>query len=435
MKQKAIIGIYLLWACLTVMAQTKFYTSDKLSSNQINNMCQDRVGYIWVGTEFGLNKYDGYRFTKYLHDTDNPTSVSSNVISFLFVDSYGNLWVGTRQGLDLYDPLNDKFEHVKLEGAKDIPRINDIIQEDDDHLLVGTAGYGLFRLDIKNKTTQKVEGYALGDNDYFSHIMIDGEDAFWKAGHGSQIVRRSPDGSLREFESPYGTVTNYVEYEGGVVMVCIHGLLYYRDGQIYEDYFDRGEISGKDLLLRCAMKDHHGNLFIGTMGNGLCWVPRGERQFKRYIYQSASLDLNTTNIWALFEDSQDNLWVGCQKRGLLMLPQQDPPFRSWRFADMHMNVGGSLTSFCDGGDGIVWCSVQNNGIFGIDGEGRAVAHPSSPEGTYILYRDKKGEYWVGTNGGVYSYNPYTGVAQLKVSFKNGFINAMTDDGNFGPVCG
>ena len=96
------------------MAQTKFYTSDKLSSNQINNMCQDRVGYIWVGTEFGLNKYDGYRFTKYLHDTDNPTSVSSNVISFLFVDSYGNLWVGTRQGLDLYDPLNDKFEHVKL---------------------------------------------------------------------------------------------------------------------------------------------------------------------------------------------------------------------------------------------------------------------------------------------------------------------------------
>ena len=428
MKQKAIIGIYLLWACLTVMAQTKFYTSDKLSSNQINNMCQDRVGYIWVGTEFGLNKYDGYRFTKYLHDTDNPTSVSSNVISFLFVDSYGNLWVGTRQGLDLYDPLNDKFEHVKLEGAKDIPRINDIIQEDDDHLLVGTAGYGLFRLDIKNKTTQKVEGYALGDNDYFSHIMIDGEDAFWKAGHGSQIVRRSPDGSLREFESPYGTVTNYVEYEGGVVMVCIHGLLYYRDGQIYEDYFDRGEISGKDLLLRCAMKDRHGNLFIGTMGNGLCWVPRGERQFKRYIYQSASLDLNTTNIWALFEDSQDNLWVGCQKRGLLMLPQQDPPFRSWRFADMHMNVGGSLTSFCDGGDGIVWCSVQNNGIFGIDGEGRAVAHPSSPEGTYILYRDKMGKYWVGTNGGVYSYNPYTGVSQLKVSFKNGFINAMTDDG-------
>ena len=151
----ALIGL-----CLTVLAQTKFYTSEKLSSNQINNICQDKVGYIWVGTEFGLNKYDGYRFTKYLHDKDNPTSVSSNVISFLFVDLYGNLWVGTRQGLDLYDPLNDKFEHVKLEGAKDVPRINDIIQEDDDHLLVGTAGYGLFRLDIKNKTTRQLEGYA-----------------------------------------------------------------------------------------------------------------------------------------------------------------------------------------------------------------------------------------------------------------------------------
>ena len=67
----ALIGL-----CLTVLAQTKFYTSEKLSSNQINNICQDKVGYIWVGTEFGLNKYDGYRFTKYLHDKDNPTSVS-----------------------------------------------------------------------------------------------------------------------------------------------------------------------------------------------------------------------------------------------------------------------------------------------------------------------------------------------------------------------
>ena len=418
----------LLGMCLTMLAQTQFYTSEKLSSNQINNICQDKVGYIWVGTEFGLNKYDGYRFTKYFHETNNPVSVSSNIISFLFVDSYGNLWVGTRKGLDLYDPLNDKFEHVKLEGAKDTPRINDIIQEDDDHLLVGTAGYGLFRLDIKNKTTQQLEGYALGDNDYFSHIMIDGEGAFWKAGHGSKIVRRSPDGSLCEYESPYGTVTDFVEYEGGVVMVCIHGLLYYRDGQLYEDYFDHGEESGKDLLLRCAMIDRRGNLFVGTMGNGLCWVPRGERRFRKYVYQSASLDLNTTNVWALFEDNQDNLWTGCQKRGLLMLPQQDPPFRSWKFADMHMNVGGSLTSLCEGDGGTIWCSVQNNGVFAIDSEGRIVAHPSSPEGTYILYRDKTGRYWVGTNGCVYSYNPRTGDAQLKVSFKNGFINAMTDDG-------
>ena len=68
---------------LTTTGQSHFYTSEKLSSNQITQICQDKDGYIWIGTEYGLNKYDGYRFTNYLHDKNNPHSVSSTVISFL----------------------------------------------------------------------------------------------------------------------------------------------------------------------------------------------------------------------------------------------------------------------------------------------------------------------------------------------------------------
>ena len=65
-----------------LQAQTQhFYTSDNLSSNQISTICQDQVGYIWIGTEYGLNKYDGYRFANYLYDKDNPASISSNTIS------------------------------------------------------------------------------------------------------------------------------------------------------------------------------------------------------------------------------------------------------------------------------------------------------------------------------------------------------------------
>ena len=139
---------------LPMMGQTQyFYTSDKLSSNQITQICRDQIGYIWVGTEFGLNKYDGYRFTNYFHETDNAATISSNVISFLFVDSRGNLWVGTQKGLDRYDDTNDQFIHVGLEGAKGVPRINYILQEDEHHLLIGTAGYGLFRLDIRDDSS------------------------------------------------------------------------------------------------------------------------------------------------------------------------------------------------------------------------------------------------------------------------------------------
>jgi signal transduction histidine kinase/DNA-binding response OmpR family regulator/streptogramin lyase len=223
-------------------------------------------------------------------------------------------------------------------------------------------------------------------------------------------------------------VTGFVAYEGGVLMVGIHGILYYRDGKLFDDYIDFGELPGNDILFRTAMLDRHGNLFVGTMGNGLCWVPKGEHKLQPYEYQSASFDLSTSTVWALFEDNQDNLWVGCQKRGLLMLPQRKPQFRSWKLADQHVNTGGSLTSICMGDDGVTWCAVQNNGIFGLDTDGRLIAHPASPQGTYLLYRDKRGDYWVGTNSGLFAYNPMTGASSQKVSFKNGFVNAMTDDG-------
>ena len=150
---------------------------------------------------------------------------------------------------------------------------------------------------------------------------------------------------------------------------------------------------------------------------------------RRYDFQNALVDLNTATVWALCQDNQENLWIGCQKRGLLMIPQHQSPFRTWKFVDQHITTGGSLTSICAGDDGITWCAVQNNGIFGFDSQGRVVAHPASPEGTYVIYRDKTGQYWVGTNAGLYTYNPVTGASKQISSFKSGFINTITDDGN------
>ena len=87
MKRIQLLTIFLLLSIVAFSQTQHFYTSDQLSSNQITNICQDRTGYIWVGTEFGLNKYDGYRFTNYFHETDQAATISSNVISFLFLDS------------------------------------------------------------------------------------------------------------------------------------------------------------------------------------------------------------------------------------------------------------------------------------------------------------------------------------------------------------
>ena len=433
-KRYLLLTIYIL-SCLIVRSQTQhFYTSDKLSSNQITYICQDKAGYIWIGTEYGLNKYDGYRFTNYLHQKDNKASIQNNNIATLFVDNQGSLWVGTGMGLSRYDDEGDAFERIPLPGVT-TARVNDIIQQDDNHLLIGTAGYGLYRLDLKNHKVEQMERYAgQGDSDYFSHIKIDREGNFWKAGSTPLITCRlhssknDKQNSLRTYESPYGTVTCFVDYEDGLLMVCRRGLVFYRKGQFLTDFIDTSILGDENVLLRSALRDKAGNLFIGTLGKGLWWIPRGSHQLQRYEYSSASFDLNTSNVWALFEDNQDNLWVGCLKRGLLLLPQRDPQFSTWNFASQNVSIGGSVTSFCQGDNGMTWCAVQNNGIFGFDVNGRIVSHPPSPSDTYSIYRDCQGNYWIGTGKGLYSYNPMTGSYHKEVSFDSNYINVMTDDG-------
>ena len=164
--RKLLFLLYNLSFCLMMTGQTRhFYTSERLSSNLISCICQDQAGYIWIGTEYGLNRYDGYRFTNYLHDANNATTVLSNNITSLFVDKQGSLWVGTGIGLMHYNSDTEQFERLTL-PCKALPRINDIIQEDDRHLLIGTAGYGLFRVNTVSRKAEQVENYAQGDLDY-----------------------------------------------------------------------------------------------------------------------------------------------------------------------------------------------------------------------------------------------------------------------------
>ena len=431
MKRIQLLTICIFLSLLAFSQTQRFYTSDQLSSNQITDICQDKTGYIWVATEYGLNKYDGYSFTNYLQDKNNPASINSNNVVSLFQDSQGSLWVGCGTGICRYNSANDEFERLRFPNNRPA-RVNDILQEDDRHLLVGTAGYGLYRVDLNTMEMDSVHNYAKpDDNDYFSHILIDEMGNFWKAGSAPTVSVRMNDSrhSIRTLESPFGTVTDFINYEGGVLMVCRKGLAYYKDGALQTDFIDTSILgSDEHVQLRSALLDKKGNLFIGTLGQGLCWVRKGSRILQRYDYVSGSFDLNTSNVWALFEDNQDNLWVGCLKRGLLLLPQHEPQFTTWGFSAQNVSIGGSVTSLCQGDNGMTWCAVQNNGIFGFDANGKIVSHPDSPSNTYSIYRDKQGHYWIGSDKGLYSYNPLTGAYKKEVDFDSDYINVMTDDG-------
>ena len=130
----------------------ELFTSGKLSSSLINCIVQDKYGYIWVGTEYGLSKFDGYRFTNYLHNEEDTTSITDNIISDLLVDKKGNLWIGCAKGLMRYNYETNNFSRLQFpDGRK--PRIYSMVESHRGDILLGTAGYGLYS--VKNNGIEK----------------------------------------------------------------------------------------------------------------------------------------------------------------------------------------------------------------------------------------------------------------------------------------
>jgi ligand-binding sensor domain-containing protein len=98
--------VLFLYFSLTIFSQERknlqfihYSTGQGLSSSEVSEIVQDKQGFIWVGTEDGLNRFDSYYFKVYRKKINDTTSLFHNFISTLFVDSKGDLWIGTQQGL------------------------------------------------------------------------------------------------------------------------------------------------------------------------------------------------------------------------------------------------------------------------------------------------------------------------------------------------
>jgi hypothetical protein len=127
--------------------------NEGLSQNTVFCIMQDKTGFIWVGTEDGLNKYDGYDFTIYKHENNNVKSLSHSQVNAMLEDPKGNFWVGTSDGLNLFDKHTENFVRISTgsntqSGANDF--ISSIFYDSNGNLWIGTFG-GLKRYDFQSK--------------------------------------------------------------------------------------------------------------------------------------------------------------------------------------------------------------------------------------------------------------------------------------------
>ena len=410
------------------------FTSGKLSSSLINCVVQDRYGYIWVGTEYGLNKFDGYHFTTYLHDDNDSASVIDNTITAFLVDSRGRLWIGSAKGLMRYDYENNDFVHYPVPSGRRM-RIYSIIESGKGDILVGSAGFGLYSVGRDSEKMIYEKQYSRRDSDnFFTHIYEDRRGNLWQSSHVNEFTcYRHQNGKVvpLDFVSPVGAPVAFHQTDNSHLLIaCMGGLLCYdySTGKVSDAGYDLGTFRGK-VTINTASIDHSGNLYLGTSECGVLVARKGSKTFVSYEQPASErFDLSTSYVKDIFEDKDHNMWIGCYRKGLYLINDERVGFASWNFADQNYSIGCFVSSIAPGDGGTTLCAVQNSGVFRFDASGKIIGHPDSPSGTSLIYRDHQGRYWAGTGNGLYSYDPSTGAYEKKVSYAADGTYCMADNG-------
>ena len=420
-------GIVLtLWCLLQVLwcraDAVRLYTSDRLSSGLVTSICQDRYGFIWIGTEYGLNKFDGYRFYSYTYSRTDSTTITDNEVSALFVDRDGQLWVGCSKGLSRYDYAHDSFQRCHFPNRLQ-PRISSMLQDTAGRLLVGTAGYGLYT--VSRHASPVAQELPSPDTRYYSRMHLDREGHLWCSSHLPTLtkftIRDGRPAVLRNYSIGPQHPRRFIEYnDRQLLIVCMHSILSYN--------YQTGEVSdaGIDLSLlppgvsiEDATLSHDGHLYLATT-SGVFDVAEG-------LLPSAHSQWPYAHVVDVLEDRDHNLWVTCYNKGVMLLSHEQTAFSTWSLSGQHYMTGGGVTSITTADDGQTWCAVQNSGVYRLDTLGHVTAHPQSPTGTRILYRDRHGHYWLTTDNTLYRYQPDTGRAQAELTLSGRGLNCLCDD--------
>lgn len=350
---------------------------NSLSNGWITAIVEDKDGYLWIGTRLGgLNRYDPFKeqFTQYRHTVEESTSVNDDHISALLVGKDNRLWVGTLNGLDRFEPGSESFSHY--------PYVTDppVLSEGD---INGQAGE-LDANNFKDYPGISTLSYKLSSKN-ISTIYQDSRGSIWIG---------TSDGGLNHFDPQRGLFTVYQNIEGKPTTISSN-------------------------RITTITEDVRGDLWIGTDG-GLNLFDTETGKFELFESKKdnpRSLAANYIN--SLLADLSGNLWIGTDK-GLDRLPENRSSFIHYyndpSFSKSLSN--NSIMSIYEDRGGVLWFGTYGGGVNKYDRARAKFAYyrndpndPSSLSGNFIfpIHVDRKGFAWIGTSGeGLNRFNWKTG---------------------------
>ena len=437
--------------------------NDGLSSNQVNCIYQDTKGFIWFGTDDGLNRFDGLDFTVYKHSIKNVASLKDNYIDAIVEDGNGNLIIGTSKGLSVFDWATDKFSHFVF---KDLPEsvgsgnVESLLIDNRNNLWVSIEGKGLFKFSLTDEkynlfgtneglVSSSVESLTIDENgtvwaiagtklhyflyDHFERIhfpnspLEDAEITHFIQGTGNSFWVGTAGKGL--FEIKNGSITG-TELDGEIIHVLGKKEKINEIQSIYKDRHDViwAGIEGQGLVrihrdsfqeyiyspqnpysisynsILTIYEDRVGDLWFGTVAGGVSTIHFTKQNFRNISNDDNDGALSANDVTRMSESKSGKVWIGTKTGGINYFDPKTKKFNHFTEEDSFLR-NNSVESVLGSKDGTLWLGGWKSGLYQVTDHFdliRSFDMESSAllsDNIFDLIEDKKGNIWVGTIGG------------------------------------
>lgn len=418
-----------------------FGAQQGLSSPKIKNIVQDHLGYIWLSTEDGLNRFDGYYFEVYQKTEDDPNSLRNNYINSLLCDSRNRLWVGTIAGLQYYDRERDNFVTVNLGMPDELMNNNSftwMMEDSHNNLWLSIHTQGVVKYSLDEGTAVFYQSLTDGgklSSKSVRHIVEDHSGRMWFASFDNGITVYNPSTDTYNYYNtangnfPTDAILRIVQLHNGNMLITTLGegifILDPQSGEVTKTNVNATAFSvqplkdntiligteGQGLLcadetgkhityhpsapqninqvhsskIQTLLEDKNGNLWLGGYDGGICFIKRGVEGLNVYKrdYNNPN-SLSYGQIFGITKDKNGNIWFASDGGGLNFFDRNTGQYTHYKHDanDKYSLPDNAVVSVCCHSDGTIWAGTYLGGLCRFDavtGKFRSYKHnPDNP---------------------------------------------------------
>ena len=472
------IVIYLFFLCLGMHSAfsetpeqiTFSYISinEGLSQSTVFSIDQDKRGNMWFATYDGVNKYDGYAFTVYQHNEDDPNSIANDISRIVKTDSQGRVWIGTRDGLSRYDEEKDIFQnffyekngkHLQVNGIEEISpeqllistpeglimfdikeskfiddsfstamhkTIASTLYRQGDQIYIGTSTVGLYTYSITQKTFEKV--IPILGTKQIQAILQQSPTRIWVATEGAGLFLINPKTKeiknyLHSPFNPKSISSNYIrslamDSQNRLWIGTFNDLNIYHEGtDSFASYssnpVENGSLSQRSV--RSIFMDSQGGMWLGTYFGGLNYYHPIRNRFKNIRNIPYKNSLSDNVVSCIVEDKDKNLWIGTNDGGLNLYNPITQRFTSYTLQEDESARGIGSNNikavYVDEKKSLVYIGTHAGGLSILHRNSGQVENFNQRnsqlvnENVYAILPDGEGNLWLGTLSALVRFNP------------------------------